>query len=240
MFRSEPYEIRTAESAPAALELFASGTPVRAVISDYRMPVMNGVDVMRALKGALKGAFMPVIVLTAHEGAEVRMRALGAEVRAVESGARTLKDAMNEALRDWVTNVADTHYVIGSAVGPAPYPEIVAELQSVIGRETRAQVLEYEGRLPVDAKDRLLKGVELEDGIGRVSGYRELPNNWLELKIHEGRYHIIRRLMEAIDLKVIRLVRSAFGPILLGDLKEGRWRDLNSVELANLYTALNI
>ena len=104
----------------------------------------------------------------------------------------------------------------------------------------KVYLVQYEGRLPVDAKDRLLKGVELEDGIGRVSGYRELPNNWLELKIHEGRYHIIRRLMEAIDLKVIRLVRSAFGPILLGDLKEGRWRDLNSVELANLYTALRI
>ena len=104
----------------------------------------------------------------------------------------------------------------------------------------KVYLVQYEGRLPVDAKDRLLKGVELEDGIGRVSGYRELPNNWLELKIHEGRYHIIRRLMEAIDLKVIRLVRSAFGPILLGDLKEGRWRDLNSVELANLYTALYI
>ena len=104
----------------------------------------------------------------------------------------------------------------------------------------KVYLVQYEGRLPVDAKDRLLKGVELEDGIGRVSGYRELPNNWLELKIHEGRYHIIRRLMEAIDLKVIRLVRSAFGPILLGDLKEGRWRDLNSVELANLYTVLDI
>jgi 23S rRNA pseudouridine2605 synthase len=104
----------------------------------------------------------------------------------------------------------------------------------------KVYLVQYEGRLPVDAKDRLLKGVELEDGIGRVSGYRELPNNWLELKIHEGRYHIIRRLMEAIDLKVIRLVRSAFGPILLGDLKEGRWRDLNSVELANLYTALKV
>jgi 23S rRNA pseudouridine2605 synthase len=104
----------------------------------------------------------------------------------------------------------------------------------------KVYLVQYEGRLPVDAKDRLLKGVELEDGIGRVSGYRELPNNWLELKIHEGRYHIIRRLMEAIDLKVVRLVRSAFGPILLGDLKEGRWRDLNSAELANLYTALKI
>ena len=101
-------------------------------------------------------------------------------------------------------------------------------------------LVQYEGRLPVDAKERLLKGVELEDGIGRVTGFRELPNNWLELRIHEGRYHIIRRLMEAIDLKVTRLVRSAFGPIQLGDLKEGRWRDLNSVEVANLYNALRL
>lgn len=104
----------------------------------------------------------------------------------------------------------------------------------------KVYLVQYEGRLPEGAKDRLLKGIELEDGIGRVTGFRELPNNWLELRIHEGRYHIIRRLMEAIDLKVTRLVRSAFGPIQLGDLKEGRWRDLNSVEVANLHTALQL
>ena len=104
----------------------------------------------------------------------------------------------------------------------------------------KVYLVHYEGRLPEDAKERLLKGVELEDGIGRVSGYVELPNNWLELRIHEGRYHIIRRLMEAIDLKVLRLVRSAFGPIQLGDLKEGRWRDLNSVEVTNLHKALKL
>ena len=86
----------------------------------------------------------------------------------------------------------------------------------------------------------LFRSVELEDGIGRVIGYKELPNNWLELKIHEGRYHIIRRLMEAVGVEVIRLVRSQFGPILLGDLKEGRWRDLNEVEVANLYKALDL
>jgi len=73
---------------------------------------------------------------------------LGAEVRPVDSGAGTLKDATSEAIRDWVTNVRDTHYVIGSAVGPAPYPAVVADLQSVIGREARAQVLAEEGRLP--------------------------------------------------------------------------------------------
>lgn len=104
----------------------------------------------------------------------------------------------------------------------------------------KTYLVNYEGELPRDAKAILTKGVELEDGIGRVIGYRELPNNWLELKIHEGRYHIIRRLMEAVGVEVIRLVRSQFGPIVLGDMKEGRWRDLNEVEVANLYKALNL
>ncbi|HET7322458.1 MAG TPA: tryptophan synthase subunit beta, partial [Longimicrobiaceae bacterium] len=77
-----------------------------------------------------------------------RMHLLGAEVRPVTSGTRTLKDAGNEALRDWVTNVRDTHYVLGSAVGPDPYPRMVRDFQSVIGREARQQVLVLEGRLP--------------------------------------------------------------------------------------------
>jgi tryptophan synthase beta chain len=77
-----------------------------------------------------------------------RMRLLGAEVVAVDAGARTLKEAVSQAIRDWVANVADTHYVIGSAVGPAPYPLIVRELQRVIGDEARAQILERAGRLP--------------------------------------------------------------------------------------------
>jgi len=77
-----------------------------------------------------------------------RMRLLGAEVRPVKSGSRTLKDAMNEALRDWVTNVHDTFYIIGSAAGPHPYPAMVRDFQCVIGNETRAQMLEREGRLP--------------------------------------------------------------------------------------------
>ena len=77
-----------------------------------------------------------------------RMNLLGAEVRPVTSGASTLKDAMNEALRDWVTNVYDTYYIIGSAAGPHPYPAMVRDFQSVIGREARAQILELEGRLP--------------------------------------------------------------------------------------------
>jgi len=77
-----------------------------------------------------------------------RMNLLGAEVRPVTSGSATLKDAMNEALRDWVTNVADTYYLIGSAAGPHPYPAMVRDFQAVIGLESRAQILEAEGRLP--------------------------------------------------------------------------------------------
>ncbi|WP_298723864.1 tryptophan synthase subunit beta [uncultured Ferrovibrio sp.] len=77
-----------------------------------------------------------------------RMRLLGAEVRAVKSGSRTLKDAMNEALRDWVTNVHDTFYIIGTVAGPHPYPMLVRDFQCVIGEETRAQMIEKEGRIP--------------------------------------------------------------------------------------------
>ena len=77
-----------------------------------------------------------------------RMKMLGAEVRPVQAGARTLKDAMNEALRDWVTNVSDTFYCIGTAAGPHPYPMMVRDFQCVIGEETRAQMMEAEGRLP--------------------------------------------------------------------------------------------
>jgi tryptophan synthase beta chain len=77
-----------------------------------------------------------------------RMKLLGAEVRPVSSGSRTLKDAINEAIRDWVTNVGDTHYLLGSVLGPHPYPVMVRDFQSVIGREAREQILERIGRLP--------------------------------------------------------------------------------------------
>lgn len=77
-----------------------------------------------------------------------RMRLLGADVRGVDSGSRTLKDAINEALRDWVTNVETTYYLLGSALGPHPYPLMVRDFQSIIGRETRKQIIEKEGRLP--------------------------------------------------------------------------------------------
>lgn len=80
----------------------------------------------------------------------VRMNLLGADVVPVAAGSRTLKDATNETIRDWVTNVETTHYIIGSTVGPHPYPTVVRDFQSVIGHETRAQILEAEGRLPTD------------------------------------------------------------------------------------------
>jgi len=92
--------------------------------------------------------FMGALDVERQQPNVFRMKLLGAEVRPVESGARTLKDAMNEALRDWVANVHDTFYIIGTAAGPHPYPELVRDFQSVIGRETREQILEAEGRLP--------------------------------------------------------------------------------------------
>jgi tryptophan synthase beta chain len=78
----------------------------------------------------------------------VRMRLLGAEVRRVDAGSRTLKDAINEAMRDWVTNVADTYYLLGSVLGPHPYPLMVREFQAIIGREAREQIVTMAGRLP--------------------------------------------------------------------------------------------
>jgi len=78
----------------------------------------------------------------------LRMKLLGAEVRGVDAGSRTLKDAINEAIRDWVTNVRNTHYLLGSALGPHPYPRIVRDFQSIIGKEAREQILAAEGRLP--------------------------------------------------------------------------------------------
>ncbi|MBC7338198.1 MAG: pyridoxal-phosphate dependent enzyme, partial [Clostridia bacterium] len=77
-----------------------------------------------------------------------RMRLLGAEVRSVAAGSKTLKEAINEAFRDWVTNVETTHYLLGSVVGPHPYPRLVRDFQAVVGREARDQILALEGRLP--------------------------------------------------------------------------------------------
>ncbi len=77
-----------------------------------------------------------------------RMKLMGAEVRSVSGGSRTLKDAINEAIRDWVTNARDTYYLLGSVVGPYPYPMLVRDFQSVIGKEARQQILAQSGRLP--------------------------------------------------------------------------------------------
>ncbi|MBM4434478.1 MAG: tryptophan synthase subunit beta [Chloroflexi bacterium] len=101
-----------------------------------------------ALLGLECVVYMGTLDMERQEPNVFRMRLLGADVRAVDAGSRTLKDAVNEAIRDWVTNVRGTYYLLGSAIGMHPYPTIVRELQSVIGREARAQALELLGRLP--------------------------------------------------------------------------------------------
>jgi tryptophan synthase beta chain len=100
-----------------------------------------------ALLGLECVVYMGVVDIARQEPNVFRMKLLGAEVRPVTSGTQTLKDAINEAIRDWVTNVGDTHYLLGSALGPHPYPTMVREFQSVIGREARTDLAEA-GRLP--------------------------------------------------------------------------------------------
>jgi 23S rRNA pseudouridine2605 synthase len=104
----------------------------------------------------------------------------------------------------------------------------------------KTYIIEYDGKLPTGVDKVLLKGVELEDGMGRVLTFKELSPRWIEVSIHEGRYHIIRRLMEAVEVDVLRLIRTKFGPISLGDTPEGRWRDLNNGELTNLRNVLGL
>jgi len=104
----------------------------------------------------------------------------------------------------------------------------------------KTYIIEYDGKLPTGVDKTLLKGVELEDGMGRVLHFKELSPRWIEVSIHEGRYHIIRRLMEAVEVDVLRLIRTKFGPISLGDTPEGRWRDLNDGELTNLRNVLKL
>jgi tryptophan synthase beta chain len=101
-----------------------------------------------ALLGLECIVYMGEVDIARQQPNVLRMRLLGAEVRPVASGSRTLKDAINEAIRDWVTNVETTHYLLGSVLGPHPYPLMVRDFQSVIGRETRGQMLEMCGRLP--------------------------------------------------------------------------------------------
>ena len=101
-----------------------------------------------ALLGLECVVYMGVVDIARQEPNVFRMKLLGAEVRSVTSGTQTLKDAINEAIRDWVTNVRDTHYLLGSALGPHPYPTMVREFQSVIGMEAREQIIMEMGRLP--------------------------------------------------------------------------------------------
>jgi tryptophan synthase beta chain len=102
-----------------------------------------------------------------------RMRLLGADVRPVELGTKTLREATSEAIRDWLTNVETTHYLLGSCVGPHPYPELVRELQAVIGREAREQILEAEGRLPEVAVACVGGG---SNAIGLFAGFVDDPD----------------------------------------------------------------
>jgi 23S rRNA pseudouridine2605 synthase len=104
----------------------------------------------------------------------------------------------------------------------------------------KTYIVEFDGKLPEGVESSLLKGVELEDGMARVLSYKQLSPQWIEVTIHEGRYHIIRRLMEAVGVDVLRLIRTKFGPISLGETLEGRWRDLNSGELTSLQKALGL
>jgi tryptophan synthase beta chain len=101
-----------------------------------------------ALLGLECVVYMGTVDMARQQPNVLRMRLLGAEVRPVSSGTRTLKDAINEAIRDWVTNVRDTYYLLGSALGPHPYPSIVRDFQAVIGQEARQQILAQAGRLP--------------------------------------------------------------------------------------------
>jgi len=137
-----------------------------------------------------------------------RMQLLGAEVVPVDSGSRTLKDAINEAMRDWVTNLEDTHYLIGSVVGPHPYPMIVRDLQSVIGQEIKKQSLEREGRLPdilvacvgggsnaigtfypfISDRNVRLVGVEGGWAWTRVRKTRRKPDGWKPRRVSRNAY----------------------------------------------------
>jgi tryptophan synthase beta chain len=125
-----------------------------------------------ALLGLACVVYMGEVDMARQEPNVFRMRLLGAEVRPVAGGSRTLKDAINEAIRDWVTNVATTHYLLGSALGPHPYPTIVREFQKVIGREAHTQMLAKTGRLP-DAAIACVGGGS--NAIGLFAGFVDEP-----------------------------------------------------------------
>jgi tryptophan synthase beta chain len=123
-----------------------------------------------ALLGMECVVYMGTVDIARQQPNVLRMKLLGAEVRPVESGSKTLKDAINEAIRDWVTNVETTHYLLGSALGPHPYPTMVRDFQAVIGREARAQMLAQVGRLPGVCIACVGGG---SNAIGIFSGFRD-------------------------------------------------------------------
>lgn len=125
-----------------------------------------------ALLGLECVVYMGSVDMARQQPNVFRMRLLGAEVCPVESGSRTLKDAINEAIRDWVTNVQTTHYLLGSALGPHPYPMIVRDFQSVIGEEARTQILERTGKLPAMVIACVGGG---SNSIGIFQGFRHEP-----------------------------------------------------------------
>ena len=126
-----------------------------------------------ALLGLECVVYMGTIDMARQKPNVFRMQLLGAEVRPVSSGSQTLKDAINEAIRDWVTNVGTTHYLLGSALGPHPYPTIVRDFQSVIGREARTQIVAMAGRLP-DACIACVGGGS--NSIGLFQAFRDDPS----------------------------------------------------------------
>lgn len=126
-----------------------------------------------ALFGMECVVYMGTVDIARQQPNVLRMRLLGARVQPVDSGSRTLKDAINEAIRDWVTNAANTHYLLGSALGPHPYPGLVRDFQSVIGREARSQILDQAGRLP-DACIACVGGGS--NAIGLFSAFLQDPN----------------------------------------------------------------
>jgi len=139
--------------------------------------------------------YMGAVDIERQQPNVLRMRILGAEVRAVQSGARTLKDAMNEALRDWVTNVGETYYCIGTVAGPHPYPAMVRDFQSIIGRETRGQLFDIEGRLP----DSLIACI---GGGSNAMGlfYPFLDDRWIEMYGVEAAGHGLKSGQHAASI----------------------------------------
>jgi len=139
--------------------------------------------------------YMGAVDIERQQPNVLRMRILGAEVRAVQSGARTLKDAMNEALRDWVTNVGETYYCIGTVAGPHPYPAMVRDFQSIIGSETRTQLFDIEGRLP----DSLIACI---GGGSNAMGlfYPFLDDRWIEMYGVEAAGHGLKSGQHAASI----------------------------------------